>query len=133
MQTLRVLIVDDHEGFRNQLANFLERQKGIQVVATAKDGIEAISLTETLSPDVVCMDIAMPGMDGLSASRYIKSHWPKTKIVIVTVHEEGEYKSAAEAIGADGFVRKSCLDQDLQKILRSKRITSSLRSPASKR
>ncbi len=114
---ISTLVVDDNEGFRNGLVTYLRTLKGIHVVAEAKDGLEAIALTGTLSPELVLMDVSMPGMGGLEAARIIKEQHHEIKVVLVTIHEEETYRRLANLVHADGFVCKSTVKHDLPVVL----------------
>src|SRR5438270_7675017 len=84
---LRVLIVDDHDLFRNGLRNLLERE-GVQIVGEAAAGHEALRIVRDLAPDVVVMDLNMPGMGGVEATRHITSIAPLTRVVVLTISDE---------------------------------------------
>lgn len=121
---MTVLVVDDNDSYRGNLINFLQKQDDVQIIGQARDGLEAMSLTHTLNPDLVMMDISMPGVGGLEATRHIKERHPGTKVVFVTIHEERTYQILADILQADGFVCKSSAKRDIPKVLRS--IRSSL-------
>lgn len=112
---LTVLIADDDDGYRKVLKRLLETyRREFNLVGEARDGEEAIWLAQELHPEVVLMDIAMPGLDGLEATRRIKAMRPETKVVILTIHNEEAYRKAATNCGADGFVQKKSVILDLQ-------------------
>lgn len=123
MHPLSVLVVDDNTTYRTGLAEYLQKQDGVRVIGQAKDGLEAISLALTLDPDLIFMDISMPGLGGLEATKRIKQQSIKTKIVFVTIHEEKTYQVLAEMLQADGFICKSSVKQDLPKVLQHIRST----------
>lgn len=100
----RILIVDDQPRARQSLRALLSTWPALQAVSEAVDGREAVQLAEEEQPDVVLMDLCMPQMDGLDATRIIKARWPKIKVVVLTLY--GEYEAEALAAGADGFVSK---------------------------
>ena len=102
---MRILIVDDEMHVRAGLRALLGSYPGLEVVAEAASGREAIQMAESLKPDVVLLDIKMPGLDGLHVTRWIKARMPATQVVIVTI-EDG-YREAAAAAGADEFVNKA--------------------------
>jgi DNA-binding NarL/FixJ family response regulator len=106
---IRVVLADDHSVVRTGLKAVLRTAKDIDVVGEAANGREAVALAERLKPDVVVMDIAMPQLNGLEATRRIKAERPATKVIIVTVHTEDAYRRAAEDRGADAFLVKKTL------------------------
>jgi two-component system nitrate/nitrite response regulator NarL len=107
MKPIRVLLVDDHNLFRAGLVQILEKAKDFQVVGEAGDGEDGLKKAKDLKPDLVLMDIQMPGIDGIEATRRIHETLPATKVVILTVF--GEEKKLVEAIknGAHGYVLKN--------------------------
>ncbi len=110
---LRVLIADDHTIVRTGVRLLLEAEPNITVVGEALDGHEVLSLVESLRPDVVLMDIAMPGMDGLEATRQIKARWPEIKVLVLTMHRSDEYFFEMLKIGASGYVLKGANPNEL--------------------
>jgi RNA polymerase sigma factor (sigma-70 family) len=106
MEPLRVLLVDDHTLFRRGLESLLATRRDIQVVGSARDGLEAISLARETIPDVILMDVDMPRCDGLEATRQIKRELPHSKIVMLTVMDEGEVVFEAVKSGAHGYLLK---------------------------
>jgi DNA-binding NarL/FixJ family response regulator len=116
-ETLRVLIADDHEPSRELLDRLLRARPGVDVVATARDGLQAVSLTLDCRPNLVFMDLSMPELNGLEATRRIKSADPRIKVVVVTVHEGRRYRLEAEAAGADAFLLKKDLPGQLDSAL----------------
>ena len=103
---VRVLIVDDTPQVRRDLHQFLELTGGIEVVAEAADGQEAVRLAVELSPDVIIMDLEMPGMDGFEATRQIKAQVHAARIVILSMHAGPENVARARFAGADEFIVK---------------------------
>jgi len=114
-KTIRVLVVDDHEVVREGLRRMLELEEGIQVVGEAGDGEEAIKKAATLFPDVITMDLKMPGMDGITATQEIKQKIPDIHILILTLYAEDFVKQAIEA-GASGYLLK---DSDCEQITKA--------------
>jgi DNA-binding NarL/FixJ family response regulator len=102
----RVLLADDHAVVREGLRAVLGAEGGVEVVGEARDGREAVEACRALSPDVVLMDVRMPGMDGLEATRAIKAEMPKVSVVMVTMHENPDYLLEAVRAGAAGYVLK---------------------------
>jgi DNA-binding NarL/FixJ family response regulator len=118
---IRVVLADDHVLVRQGLRSLLEREK-FQVVAEASDGQEAIRLTQELSPDLAVIDISMPTLNGIEATRELARSCPKTKIILLTQHEEQHYVDEALQAGVRGYVLKSQAASDLvhaiQQVLR---------------
>lgn len=103
---IRVLVADDHAILRDGIRSLLERQPDFLVVGEARDGQEALASAQTLTPDVVLMDLAMPGMDGLEATRRLRQLLPDVKVLILTQHDNREYIAPALQAGAVGYVLK---------------------------
>ncbi len=104
---IRVIIADDHDLFRQGLRRLLKLETDIQVVAEAANGLEVQSMVEGLEPDVVLMDIGMPIVDGISATREISSRWPDTKVIALTMYWEDGYVFRAIQAGAHGYLLKT--------------------------
>jgi DNA-binding NarL/FixJ family response regulator len=102
----RILIVDDHPALRERLRSLLSLYQEFDIIGEAGDGLEAIDSVNRFHPDLVLMDITMPRMGGLAATREIKQKWPETKILIFTVHNISEYQTAALEAGANGYILK---------------------------
>jgi DNA-binding NarL/FixJ family response regulator len=109
----RLLVVDDHALARAGLQNMLASDPDLEVVAEASNGKEALALCRTLSPDLVLMDVRMPEMDGLAATRAIKSEYPGISVVIVTMYVEPDYLLSALRAGAAGYVLKEATRSEL--------------------
>jgi DNA-binding NarL/FixJ family response regulator len=108
MSRLKVLLVDDNPEFLEVAADFLSQHPGMEIAGLAHSGQEALLMVSELSPHLVIMDLSMPEMNGLEATRRIKSLSPsKPHVVILTLHEGDEFRSSAQAAGADDFVTKS--------------------------
>ena len=110
---VRALLVDDHAVVRAGLRALLEASGTAEVVGEASSGKEAVAKARSLAPDIVIMDLAMPGMDGIQASRRIAALGTETKILVLTIHDEDEFLLPALEAGADGFLNKSAADTDL--------------------
>ncbi len=115
---IRVLLVDDHALFRRGIASILAAERGFQVVGEAADGLEALERARELMPDVILMDIFMPGANGLEATRRIKEALPYVKIVILTVSEEDQNLFEAIKSGAQGYLLKKIEPQELFAMLK---------------
>ncbi|MCX6030915.1 MAG: response regulator transcription factor [Chloroflexi bacterium] len=103
---IRVLVVDDHAILRDGIRSLLERHEDLTVVGEAGNGVEALALVEALRPDIVLMDLAMPEMDGLEATRRLRESHPAVKVLILTQHANQEYIAPALQAGAAGYVLK---------------------------
>ena len=115
----RILLVDDHSLLREGLAGIISAQTDMQVVGQAEDGLEALVLARNLRPDLVLMDIQMPGCDGLEATRLIKAELPETIIVILTVRDDEEKLYEAIRSGAQGYLLKNIASAEMLAMLRS--------------
>jgi len=113
MMDTKVLLVDDHAILREGIRMVLDAQSGITVVGEAEDGRQALELVEKLEPDVVVMDIAMPNMNGAEATRQIKRRFPRTKVVILTMHENQQYLTQIVNAGATACVLKRSAGTEL--------------------
>ena len=109
----RVLLVDDHAVVRAGLRALLEASGWVEVVGEASSGEEGVRKTRSLEPDIVVMDLAMPGMDGVQATRRIAALDLGTKVLVLTIHDEDEFLVPALEAGAAGFLNKSAADTDL--------------------
>lgn len=106
MSKIRVLLVEDHTIVRKGLRYLLEAQEAIEVIGEAEDGREAVEKAARLRPDVVLMDIAMPGLNGLEATRQIKTRFPEIKVLVLSMHTAEEYVLQVLGAGASGYVVK---------------------------
>lgn len=109
----KVLIVDDHPMVAEGIQSLLESYDGIEVVGTLTDGQEAVDQVCTLSPDVILLDLNMPGLSGLSATELILEARPETRILILTMHNSAEYVSTALSHGAKGYVLKDVPTEEI--------------------
>jgi two-component system, NarL family, response regulator LiaR len=114
----RILIADDHALVREGLRTMLSGEEGIEVIAEAKDGRQALTLCRQLRPHLVLMDVRMPMMDGLEATRKIKAEMPKTSVMMVTMHENPDYLFEAVKAGAAGYVLKDASGERLLSAVR---------------
>ena len=115
---MRVLIVDDHTLVRQGLRVMLELDEDINVVGEASNGSEALEKANRLMPDVILMDIRMPGENGIEIVKQIKRVIPQTTIVMLTMYDFDEYIIDAVSAGANGYVLKSCSREDLVKVIK---------------
>ncbi len=119
VEKIRVLLADDHAILSAGLRAFMSDYDDIQVVGEACDGDEAVALAGELRPDVVLMDVAMPGMNGIDATRLIREQHPETRVLVLTQHEERQYVLALLRAGASGYILKRALGADLIAALRT--------------
>jgi len=127
-ESLRVLIVDDHDLFRTGLRNLLEEQ-GVVIVGEAATGAEAVRIVREIAPDVVVMDLNMPGMGGVDATRHITAIAPLTRVVMLTISEDDGDVMDAILAGACGYLLKDSSIQDLMAGIRAASHGESLISP----
>lgn len=116
---IRVLLVDDQSIIRQGLKALLGIEADLDVVGDAENGEAALRQVEDLSPDVVLMDIRMPGMDGVAATRLICEHFPQTKVLVLTTFDDQEYVSEALHVGAMGYLLKDTPSEELAQAIRS--------------
>ncbi|MCL5986887.1 MAG: response regulator transcription factor [Actinobacteria bacterium] len=119
MSKIRVLLADDHTILRAGLKALLKAEQDIEVVGEAVDGQETIDKALELHPDIILMDIAMPGVNGLEATRHLKSAGLKSEILILTMYTEEEYLFQAIQAGASGYLLKKAADIDLINAIRT--------------
>jgi DNA-binding NarL/FixJ family response regulator len=115
---IRVLIADDHHVVRRGLLFFLKTQKDIEVVGEAKNGLEAIELVDSLKPDIVLMDLVMPEMDGIQATKSIKSKWPNVHVLMLTSFSDKDHVLPAIEAGASGYQLKDIEPDELVESIR---------------
>ena len=119
MNKTRVLIADDHQVVREGLSAILTTKEDIEVVGLAKDGVEAVEMARTLLPDVVLMDISMPRMNGVEATREIKRENPHIGVVVLTMYAEEEYIFDLVKAGATGYLLKDADSSQIVKAIRA--------------
>lgn len=128
-QTIRVMIVDDHNVVRSGLATFLRAYDDLELVGEANNGREALNLCRQKKPDVILMDLMMPEMDGIAATRAILKEYPNTKIIAMTSFEEGELVQGVLAAGAISYLLKNVSSQELVAAIRGATLGKSTLSP----
>jgi DNA-binding NarL/FixJ family response regulator len=129
-EPIRVVISDDHDLFRRGLKMVLEAEDDIEVVAEAADGQEAVTRVEELAPDVVLMDVRMPRMGGIEATRLIRQLFPTTRIIVLTVSDEEDDLYGAVKAGANGYLLKEVSIEEVADAVRAVFAGQSLISPS---
>ena len=119
MGNLRLLLVDDNHEFVEQATQWLSGYQWIEIVGCAYSGQEALDEVTRLQPDLVLMDVAMPGMNGLETTRKIKQRLSAPRIVMLTLHDIPAYREEAQAAGTDGFISKPALHTELLRAIDS--------------
>jgi DNA-binding NarL/FixJ family response regulator len=130
MKPIRILLADDHTVVRKGLRLLLESQPDFQVIADAADGRETVALAERLTPDVVVMDVAMPGLNGIEAARQISAKLPHTAIVFLSMHSDEGYVLKALKSGARAYLLKDSAENDLINAVKAVREGKAFFSPA---
>src|ERR1700680_1806060 len=110
---MRILIADDSDVVRRGVRGILSSEKDLEVCGEARDGLEALQKARELSPDLILLDISMPGMNGLEAERRLREEWGQAKILVISQHDPVQLLPSVVAVGADGCVDKSRLSEDL--------------------
>jgi two-component system response regulator NreC len=118
-KTVRILLADDHAVLRAGLRALLDAEPDLTVVGEASTGEEAIEKAQSLEPDVVVMDLSMPGIGGLEATRRIHQMEAKTRVLVLTMHAEEEFLLPVLEAGGSGYVRKTRADEDLTQAIRT--------------
>jgi NarL family two-component system response regulator LiaR len=119
MSKTTVIVADDHPILRDSIIQLLEKEGGFDVVGEAGDGLEAVRLVNEKCPNVVVMDIEMPGLDGINATRQIKASHPEVSVLALTVHDGEEYITALLEAGATGYLLKTTYGQELIEAIRA--------------
>ena len=115
---IRVLVVDDHSVVREGIRHVLEGAEGFRVVAEAANGADALERAESERPDVVLLDLTMPGLSGLEVVRLLRQRLPDTRILILSVHDDREYVLESVRVGAHGYLRKDSSPADIRRAIR---------------
>ena len=114
MKALRILVANDQASFRQEMQEMTQSIPWASIVAKAENGLEAIELVRQHCPDVVLMDIVMPGMSGIEATRRIKKIAPQTKVIAITAYDNAEFPRQSIEAGADLFIKKEELEDRLE-------------------
>ena len=116
---IRILVADDHAVVREGIRTVLEESEDLQVVAEAADGVEALSLAKEHRPDVVILDITMPGYTGLQATEMLREELPECRVLILSMHDHPEYVLGAVRAGARGYILKDAGPQEVRDAVRA--------------
>jgi DNA-binding NarL/FixJ family response regulator len=116
---IRILLADDHTIVLQGLSRFLQMQDGLEVVGQAKDGLATVELARQLAPEVVIMDISMPGLNGIEATRVIHQDNPDTKVIGLSMHSSKRYIKEMREAGASGYLLKDCDFDELIEAIRA--------------
>lgn len=119
LEKITILIVDDHPLIRQALRAVLEKEPDMEVVAETGDGVSAVALAEKLCPDVVIMDVSLPGMDGAEATRQVKMVSPRTAVLALTVHDDDATIAEVLLAGALGYLTKGVFDTEVVRAVRT--------------
>lgn len=113
MGSYQIMLADDHRMMRQGIRRILEERPGLEVIGEAGDGLELLSLMKKKVPDMVIMDVSMPNLRGIEATREVKSQFPKVKVLILSMYKDKDYLAQAIAAGADGYILKEDADIEL--------------------
>lgn len=127
---VKILLADDHKIVRDGLRVLLEKEEGMEVVAEAEDGRTTVRLARELLPDIIIMDIGMPHLNGIDATRQILSELPAVKIIALSMHSDRRFVAQMFKVGASGYLLKDCAFEELSRALRSVLANQIYLSPA---
>ena len=116
---IRILLADDQPTVRKGLRMRLGLEPGLDIVGEAADGASAVSLARDLAPDIILMDVEMPGLDGISATEQLKAESPRCSVIVLTIHDDAQTRERARLAGAAAFVAKQDIDRSLMDAIRS--------------
>ncbi len=128
--SIKILLADDHKIIREGLRNLIEKQAGFEVIAEAEDGLTAVKKAKKLAPDVVVMDIGMPGLNGIEATRQILADSPQAKIIALSMHSERHFVSEMLKAGASAYLLKDSAFEELVQAIRASRANKIYLSPS---
>ena len=117
--SIKVLLVDDHAIIREGLRSLLDKQSEMEVIADTDDGRKAIEFVRELSPDIVIMDITMPGLNGIEATRQITAEFPDVKVIALSIHSKRRFVADMLSAGATGYILKECLFDELVQAIKA--------------
>jgi DNA-binding NarL/FixJ family response regulator len=115
---IRIVLADDHSIVREGLCLLLDTEQGFQLIGQGSDGHEALRLVEELGPDVLIVDLSMPGLNGLEVTRQVRQRWPHTRVVIFSMYGADAYVAEAFRNGASAYVLKECIASDVLTAIR---------------
>ena len=116
---VKILLADDHEIMRDGLRSLIEKQPGMQVVAEAENGQAAIKLIRKFRPDIIVMDIHMPEVNGIEATRQMVAEFPGTKVIVFTIHSDQQFVIGALKAGVSGYLLKDSASEELARAIRA--------------
>jgi two-component system, NarL family, response regulator LiaR len=119
MAGIRILVVDDHAVIRSGLRKFLMVNRDLEAVGEATDGVEAVQMAGLYKPDIILMDLMMPDMDGITATRQIREKYPNAQIIVLTSFSEANLVKRALQAGAIGYLQKNVTASELRDAIRS--------------
>ena len=128
-KAIRVVIADDHPAYRKGLSSMLEDEPDLALVGEAESGREAISLAEQCSPDVVVMDLRMPDVDGIEATRQLRERVPGTAVIVLTMFEDDQSVFAAMRAGARGYLLKGAEQDEIVRAIRAVAVGEAIFGP----
>jgi len=126
---ISIILADDHPVVRRGMQALLESEQDFSIVGVASDGLEAVELTERLKPDVLVLDLMMPGLSGLEALRILRERSPRTRIVILSMYSSTAFVAQALQNGAVGYVLKECTEENLVRAVREAAVGRRFLSP----
>lgn len=127
---ISIILADDHPVVRRGMQTLLESERDFSIVGVAADGLETVRLAERLKPDVLVLDLMMPGLSGLEALRIVRERSPRTRIVILSMHSSSAFIAQALQNGAIGYVLKGCTEEDLVRAVKEAAAGRRFLSPA---
>jgi DNA-binding NarL/FixJ family response regulator len=119
LKPIRVLLIDDHALVRAGIRSLIGGMPGVEVVAEAANGVDALQRIEEVQPDIALLDVAMPGLNGFEVLAETVKRFPNVRVIVITVHETGQYASQALRAGAVGYLPKSAASVELQEAIRT--------------
>ncbi len=128
--SIRVILADDHRIVRHGLRSLLEQERDMEVIAEAADGREAVQLTRELKPDVIVMDLSMPDLNGIEATRQVLEENPGVKVLALSMHSDKRFVAGVLGAGASGYLLKDCALDELVRAIHSVAVDQTYLSPS---